>query len=720
MALSHVAFVPLLVMLTMVASGNTIAPRDINYQLDELAYVSPLLVEPYDRPTPDMPWNNFKSSSDGQDIHSLQHKENITHSVMGAGMRPRYHLVHRFLSSPALMHPTSNSKRAILVVNGWEMEHVNDPLPVVVNNGLIIIHNCSGLVFVRTTYMRSLIGCHELSQMRFYGPMEITYGNSSHLADGISLCDTRHDYPIPTHNTCSVYTHPVVTALLSLSFIAVLILAFSLRLTIVRKISTIPNHHRIGEKGTFFRGVIYFRENNDDMVRYQPLSERLREAIGSEEAKVDEKPVSTAKFGVCSLMKASIIGITCLPTSVVSLIVSNGEVFRVGMGVVGVNDSYQEFPLLFQYYTGEFKSELTQSWYCSSYDCNIDGNCDEFGALGKWKTHYMTQCKDGSRDICAYRHFCKLGTTGCFATTGCLKWSLEYRIKEEEFYRVFMIGQSQDVIFVDSTGSAENPILDLHLVDHFNPYDQAIVMDSKGNSYLCPDTTHNVMATPSRLGDIQVSFNRTFHMAWSQSICRAQASIGVSCDTIVPYSKFIKKLCTALPSQVGSYKLEFTRGFLLARKDRNLAVVLKDSVDVPDKPTGCSIIESSVTGIRGGSEPYKLVLRATPLSVISTATFHYSFSGQKYIVRCDGKPHFYEVPSLDLCDSEPNVMKVSEFDKGFIDMGGKNHQRNSRWITESAQPGSLFPYSGLIHIIGAIGLSGVLLIVAIVVIICKK
>lgn len=720
MASLPAACVLLLSILGEVVHSGAKIPRDSNYQLNELAYVSPLLVEPYDKPTPDMPWNNMQLLTNSQEIHGLHHKENVSHSVMNLGTHPRFHFVHRFVSSPSDTHHSADSKRAILVINGWEMAHVDDPFPVSVSDGHVTIRNCSGVVFVKTTYMSSFIGCHELANIRFYGPMEIMYRNSTHLADGVDLCDTRYDYPIPTHNTCSVYTHPVIATLLTLSFLTILFLAFSLRVTIVRKISTIPNHHRIGEKGTFFKGVLYFRENHSDGVRYKALSKALREAIDGEEANADKKPVSMAKFGFWSLMKASIIGITCLPASVVSLIVSNGEVFRVGTGVIGINDSYQGFPLLFQYYTGEFKSELTQSWFCTGSDCNKDGNCDEFGALGKWETHYMTQCKDNSRDICAYRHFCKLGTTGCFATTGCLKWSLEYKIKEEEFYRVFMIGQSQDVIFADSTGGLVNPILDIHLVDHFNPSDHSVVMDSKGNSYLCPDVTHNLMATPSRLGDIQVSFNRTFHMAWSQSLCRAQAAIGVSCDTIVPYSKFIRKLCTALPSQVGSYKLEFTRGYLLARKDRNLAVVLKDPADVPETSSECTIIESSVTGVRGGSEPYRLVLKATPISMIESTTFHYSCTGQKYHVTCDGKPHSYEIPSLDLCDTVPNVVKVSEFSKEFLDVGGKFHQRNSRWSTEDVQPKSLFPYSGVIQFIGALGFSGVLLIVAIIVIICKK
>lgn len=203
----------------------------------------------------------------------------------------------------------------------------------------------------------------------------------------------------------------------------------------------------------------------------------------------------------------------------------------------------------------------------------------------------MTYCDANHKYLCAKQRFCRIGTTGCFAAAGCLKWEVEYKLREEHLSAVYSIGQSLDVINISLEGIAQNPIVDVHLINHFTPSGMSIVMRSDNSSFICPDSAHTFMATPSRLGDVQTNANKTFHLSWGQTQCRAQAEIGVSCETIVPYSRSIEQICKKLPYQLGSYFLSVRDGNLEAAMENNLEVTLKDPIDRPKNDGNCRVID---------------------------------------------------------------------------------------------------------------------------------
>lgn len=399
---------------------------------------------------------------------------------------------------------------------------------------------------------------------------------------------------------------------------------------------------------------------------------------------------------------------------------SEGSMLQGPNGVIYIREAYQQFPLIWAYNTARFSKVTNMSWWCVDSMCADEPSCKLEGPRGIWSHTKLSKEANGERTF--EKNYCSNNGDTCFWGKGCWLWSLRYSLMSADEHRVYRISQSITRVVVEDRNDGDASVVSVRLQDPFSPALMSIVRTSFGQDFLCPMDSRQFTPRAGTLGDLQYNDEGSFILANDVTECQASWIKGPKCDSTAPFVSQMSKICNLLPMQYGAYKLEIKQGLLRATKDSNVMVTLHgtDRLNWTTVSGGCGTIKMSVWGIKGGHQPYQLIATSSGCNHQSEMEIRLPCTGEEVMLKCDCKPHVFEIQSPTFCRESLSGINITELTQEEVDLAKTSAVTGIHFDGSGSFFSFLDGLGGSFPVLGGIFGGNVIIIIIIIVLIMRK
>lgn len=589
-------------------------------------------------------------------------------------------------------------------------------------NGQIITNNPQLRVEIKNFMMSVRLFPSELQNLKFFGIVEVRQGPCDCTLKGDDFCTRDHVAYHIMSEECSASGDSIFPGIIASLVLMIIFTYLLIRYLWVKVFYAPKGWKRVLVTGGYFDQEIQyakkFKTNIFSFARNQNTAQLHR-----------EDRTAKQKFNVkCLILAMLLFKYPVINESLgmelhsQTITVSEGQYLKTSLGTIIVDQAHEIMPLQHVYRTASWESSFWSEWYCIGYKCDLWGKCETFSPHGMFSSFELninqSNPRKGGFDI----NYCQTGYFSCFGNNGCQRWSISIDVNMDDYYDVYKIGQSQQVLSIRHSGNTTLAITSAAITDRVSLHDMSILRSPTGKYWVCPMSENKYKAEFGLLGDLQYNSGNVFTFPNYDIDCKFDMFNPPICSVPISFILAFESVCKPMPYQVGSHVLTVENGMLKANKLDNVDITVLSGVDleVYGLQENCAIRMKEAWVTDSGAFPSYVAIRLELGGPHSRKEVTMPCGMKAVSIPCDGEIHKFEVTASPDCDLEKSGFNITTLTESQMSFYRDNVLTNTLANSEYRTMSDYLSHPGLFWLTGISGSLFSFLIILLILMLCLR